>query len=238
MFTMQTIPLSQNQVAIVDDEDFERLRGFRWFFRGERDKKQGYAIRHRKDGKTYKTQYLHREIVGPIPPGHEVIFRNGDKLDCRKENLATVTTAEARQHHKNARSNSDSGIKGIHFNHLARTYSVDVYRDGRAQRVGTFDTLTDAQEALQKRLLLDNPDLHAAPARVDRTGRPAPGPRGGPDGTPAGGRAERAADRPAGGDRTTRVRFGADGVDDGVKAPAPAGATTSSSPPPNPVRAV
>ena len=145
-FIMQQIPLSKNQVAIVDDEDFERLSGFRWFFRGERNGRQGYAIRHRKDGKTTKTQYLHREVVGPVQPKHEVIFRNGDKLDCRKENLRVATIAEARQHHKNARSNSDSSIKGITFNHRARTYSVDIWRDGRAKRVGTFNTLTEAQE--------------------------------------------------------------------------------------------
>jgi hypothetical protein len=178
---MQQIPLSQNQTAIVDDDDHERLRGFRWFYRGERGGNAGYAIRHRRDGKAYKTQYLHREVVGPVPPGHEVIFRNGDKLDCRKENLRVATIAEARQHHKNARSNSDSGIKGISFNHLARTYSVDIYRDGRAKRVGTFDTLTDAQEALQKRLLLENPDLFSAPARVDRAGVVGPQPQDNPD---------------------------------------------------------
>jgi HNH endonuclease len=164
MFTMQTITLSQNQSAIVDDEDFEGLQGFRWFYRGERDAKQGYAIRHRKEGKKTKTQYLHREIVGPVPPGHEVIFRNGDKLDCRKENLRIATIAEARQHHQRARSNSESGIKGITHNEEPQTWSVDIYRDGQAKRVGTFDRLQDAKAALQERLLLENPDLFSAPA--------------------------------------------------------------------------
>jgi hypothetical protein len=124
----------------------------------ERDGKQGYGIRHKKvDGKV-KTAYLHREVVSPVPPGHEVIFRNGDKLDCRKENLLVATIAEARQHHKNARSNSDSGIKGISFTD-ANTFSVDIYREGHAKRVGTFRTLQDAKDALQERLLLETPDL-------------------------------------------------------------------------------
>jgi hypothetical protein len=180
-FTMQTITLSQNQSAIVDDEDFDRLQGFRWFYRGERDGKQGYALRHRKEGKKTKSQYLHREIVGPVPPKHEVIFRNGDKLDCRKENLRIATIAEARQHHKNARSNSDSGIKGISYNDGPKTWSVDIYRDGYAKRVGTFDGLQDAKVALQERLMLENPDLFSAPARVERTGFVLLEPRGNPD---------------------------------------------------------
>jgi hypothetical protein len=80
-----------------------------------------------------------------------------------------VTTQEARQHHQRARSNSDSGIKGITYNEEPQTWSVDIYRDGQAKRVGTFDRLQDAKAALQERLLLENPDLFSAPARVERT---------------------------------------------------------------------
>jgi hypothetical protein len=180
---MQQIPLSQNQVAIVDDDDFERLKDFRWFYRGERNGKQGYAIRHRKDGKKYRSQYLHREIVGPVSPGHEVIFRNGDKLDCRRQNLRIATIAEARQHHLQARSNSKSKFKGISYNPGANTYSVDIYRNGQAKRVGTFFTFQDANEAHQRALMLDNPDLHSAPARVDRTGIATPDRTSNPDAT-------------------------------------------------------
>jgi hypothetical protein len=166
---MQQIPLSQDQIALVDDEDYARLSPFHWCYRAERNRGPGYAIRHVKDGGKYRTSYLHREVVGPVPPGHEVIFRNGDRLDCRRENLAVVTKEEARRHHLRARSNSRSGIKGIRFNRRARTWSVDVYRDGRAKRVGTFFLLQDAQEAYEGTLRLENPDLHAAPAVVERS---------------------------------------------------------------------
>src|SRR4051794_5542615 len=85
-FIMQTIPLSQGQVALVDDADHPLLSDFRWCYRSERDGRQGYAVRHQKtDGKD-RLQYLHRQIMDP-PEGHEVIFRNHDRLDCRRENL-------------------------------------------------------------------------------------------------------------------------------------------------------
>jgi hypothetical protein len=164
---MQTIPLSQNQVALVDDEDFPLLSDFRWCYRAERDERQGYAVRHRKtDGKD-RLCYLHRQLMDPAP-GHEVIFLNGDRLDCRRENLRVVTKREARQHHLQARSNSESGIKGISYNRRPGTWTVDIYRDGRAQRVGTFLTLQDAKEAQQTALRRENPDLHTAPERVER----------------------------------------------------------------------
>ena len=71
---MQHIPLSQGRIALVDDDDFARVSPYHWFYRGERNSGQGYAIRHDKDGKKYRTVYLHREIMGPVPPEHEVIF--------------------------------------------------------------------------------------------------------------------------------------------------------------------
>jgi hypothetical protein len=81
---MQQIRLSQNKVALLDDNDFTRLSQFRWQHRAERYGGPGYAIWHVKNGRKYTTSYLHREVMGPVPPEHEVIFRNGDKLDCRK----------------------------------------------------------------------------------------------------------------------------------------------------------
>jgi hypothetical protein len=183
---MNQIPLSQGQLAFVDDEDFARVSPYHWCYRGERNGGPGYAIRHDKDGKTYRTVYLHREIMGPVPPGHEVIFLNGDRLDCRRENLRVVTKQEALRHHQRARSNSKSGIKGIKCNRGPRTWSVDIYRDGQAKRVGTFFSLKEAKEAHQKALERENPDLHTAPARVERLSNLEPVQPVTPDETPLG----------------------------------------------------
>src|SRR3954470_18370465 len=91
----QHLPLSQNQFAIVDDTDFPTLSRSKWCYRAERGGAQGYAVRTVKmDGKSRK-EYLHRAIMGPTPPGYEIIFLNHDRLDCRRENLRVVTTTEA-----------------------------------------------------------------------------------------------------------------------------------------------
>jgi hypothetical protein len=165
---MQRINLSQNKVVLLDDDDYERLSRFHWCYRAERNDGPGYAMRHAKDGKKYRTVYLHRDVIGAVPPGYEVIFRNGDRLDCRREDLRVVTIKEARQHHRKARSNSKSGIKGLKRNERAKTWSVDIYRDGQAKRVGTFFTRKEALEAHERALRLENPDLHTAPEVVNR----------------------------------------------------------------------
>lgn len=145
----QQLSLTQNQFAIVDDEDFPALSQSRWCYRPERNGKQGYAVRTVwVDGKARK-QYLHRALMGAIEPGQEVIFLNHDRLDCRRENLRVVSTQEARRHHR-VRSDSKSGIKGITYNHEYGTWSADVYRHGHCYRVGTFHSQEAAIEAHEK----------------------------------------------------------------------------------------
>ena len=172
---MREIQLSQGQIALVDDADYPLLSDFHWSYRAERDGKQGYAIRHqRADGK-YKTVYLHRQIMQP-PPGMEVIFLNHDRLDCRRENLKVVTKEEARRHHR-VRSDSRSGVKGVRYNAESETWSACVYRHGNAYHVGTFPYQHQAEEAYQAELRKENPDLHAAPKRVERPSGAAPVPQ-------------------------------------------------------------
>jgi hypothetical protein len=163
---MRQIPLTQDQLALVDDDDFAILSQFRWCYRAERDHKQGYAVRHRKiDGKD-RLAYLHREIMAPAP-GLEVIFLNHDRLDCRRANLRVVTKEEARRHHR-VRSDSKSGVKGVHFNHEGRTWSAFTYRHGHCYNIGTFYTQGEAVRAYEEEVAKENPDLAKAPIRVER----------------------------------------------------------------------
>jgi hypothetical protein len=169
---MQQIELSQGQVALVDDQDFPLLSEHRWCYRSERDGRQGYAVRHVKvDGKD-RLAYLHREIMQP-PVGMEVIFLNHDRLDCRRENLRVVSKQEARQHHR-VRRDSQSGVKGVRYNAESETWSAYVYRHGNAYHVGTFATQYEAERAYEEELRKENPELHAAPKRVERPGGARP----------------------------------------------------------------
>jgi hypothetical protein len=79
-----------------------------------------------------------------------------------------VSKQEARQHHLRARSNSQTGTKGVKYNRGPRTWSVDIYRNGQAKRVGTFWTRKEAMLAHERVLELENADLHTAPDVVER----------------------------------------------------------------------
>ena len=166
---MQQIALSQGQLALVDDQDFPLLSEFRWCYRPERNGRQGYAVRHRKvDGKD-RLCYLHREIL-PAPTEHETIFLNHDRLDCRRANLRVVSKEEARQHHR-VRRDSKNGVKGVRANPEGKTWSALVYRDGRCCTIGTFTSEAAASQAYESAMIRENPDLHTAPAKVERPSR-------------------------------------------------------------------
>ena len=163
---MQHIPVSQGHYAIVDDDDFELLSEFKWCYRAERNAQSGYAVRHHKVDGRDRLLYLHRQLMKP-PEGHEVVFLNFDKLDCRRANLRVVTKEEARRHHR-VRKDSKSGIKGVRYNPGNRSWSAYVYRGDRCYHIGTYHSQDQATAAHEQALRRENPDLNTAPERVER----------------------------------------------------------------------
>lgn len=89
---MKFIPLQDDLICVVDDEDFDELRGTIWWANPN-----GYAVRsvtkaERKDGRRGAV-LMHRHIM-KAHVDFEVDHRNMDTLDNRKENLRTCTRSQ------------------------------------------------------------------------------------------------------------------------------------------------
>lgn len=90
------IILTQGKQAIIDSEMFSFINQFKWQVKLDKKSNRWYAKRTKyigvKNGKKkYKTIYLH-EIILPNKPKHLVYyFKNGDSLDCRKDNIIFIT---------------------------------------------------------------------------------------------------------------------------------------------------
>jgi hypothetical protein len=87
--------------VILDAEDYERLKGFRWFVDncgcGPNSRKY-YAVRS-GPGRGKKT-YMHREITGALP-GVVVDHKDGNGLNNRRSNfLLTTQSDNARRQNK------------------------------------------------------------------------------------------------------------------------------------------
>lgn len=99
------IPLTQGKVALVDDEDYERVQQYRWHMTlGSRYVTTTYII-----NKERTTLLLHRFILA-APDGMQVDHINHDTLDNRRSNIRLVTTAE-NQHNQRPKPGRFLGVR-------------------------------------------------------------------------------------------------------------------------------
>lgn len=112
---MKSITLTKGYIAIVDDDDFERLSAHKWtaLVTGQRLKRV-YAYR-RTGWDNAKRRWsgmvlMHREIAKPID-GLDVDHIDGDTLNNQKQNLRPASRSENLAN--NRRAIGVSGYRGV-----------------------------------------------------------------------------------------------------------------------------
>jgi len=127
------IPLTQGKYAIVDDSDYEELSKYKWYL----DK--FYAKRNIRVGcGKQKAVKMHR-LINNTPSGFETDHINGDKLDNRKCNLRTATTAQNRCN-RGKQIDNKSGYKGVVFVSKYNNWQASIKINGKRKHLGTFRT--------------------------------------------------------------------------------------------------
>jgi hypothetical protein len=144
---MKHIELTQDKVALVDDEDYERVGGVLWHAAYHPNSRGWYA-------KRIQNIMLHREIM-QAPDGVEVDHINGNTLDCRKDNLRLVTRRENSLNRKAVYA--ASGYRGVYssgsrWRAIIRTPMGTVH-------IGTYDTPEEAAIAYDKAAIEHNGDF-------------------------------------------------------------------------------
>jgi len=135
---MKTIPLTRGLVALVDDEDYDRLSAYRWQAAGG-DGTRVYARRvdpHHAGGRIY----MHREVLGA--KGCFVVDHiDGNTLDNRRSNLRVCTQ---RDNAKNVSARHT--LKGIRRTPEGR-WAARITVDYREIHLGHFDNPAAAARA-------------------------------------------------------------------------------------------
>lgn len=104
---MREIPLTRGMVALVDDQDYERISAHKWSAATA-----GYAIRGVGSHKNSRCIYMHREILGVSADEH-VDHVDGNPLDNRRSNLRVCAHAQnMANRHRNSNKTS-SAFKGV-----------------------------------------------------------------------------------------------------------------------------
>ncbi len=140
---MKEIPLTQGKVAIVDDRDYERAASYKWC--AWSDGKRWHAIRKTKRGDSEQTVYLHRFILG-VDNKQFVSFRDGNGLNCTRNNLRRATLADSR-HNRGIQKNNTSGFKGVSWYPSREQWRAKIGIRGKIVHLGYFDDIEKAAEA-------------------------------------------------------------------------------------------
>lgn len=134
---MKEIPLTRGMVAIVDDDDFERINKHKWY--ACKKGKQSIRWYARRNSRAV---YMHNEIMTP-PHGMEIDHINGNTLDNRKSNLRPVTRYQ-NSLNTAVRSDSVTGVKGVGWHSRRQQYRARITVNGNKMNLGWFNSLVDA----------------------------------------------------------------------------------------------
>ena len=136
------------KVALVDDEDYEWLRQWKWS--AGKSPTSWYA---RRNGASPKREriYLHRLILA-AQPGQQVDHINGDGLDNRRCNLRLCTRAQNNRNRGKGPTNT-SGYKGVCWDKKAQRWRAAIWLNGKYKFLGHFDAPKDAALAYDEAAL-------------------------------------------------------------------------------------
>ena len=141
---MKVIELNKGQVAIVDDEDFERLAQWRWFVNA-----YGYVVRHAKPHERtgeHGMIWMHHAML-PKKEGFEIDHKNRNPLDNRRCNLRYATRTQ-NKFNRGVRKDSKIGLKGVERS--GSGFSSRIMIEGKRTYLGIFRTPEEAAAAYEE----------------------------------------------------------------------------------------
>jgi hypothetical protein len=140
---MKTIPLTQGKVALVDDEDYDRVNAHKWC--AHREGRRWYAVHAvYRDGQR-TLERMHRFILDAGDSPLEVDHINGAGLDNRRINLRLVTKHE---NMRNTYKHRAGRLPGAYFCLYLkiRPWQARIRIDGCTRYLGYFETEREAHE--------------------------------------------------------------------------------------------
>lgn len=132
---MKKVPLTgkkgKGEYAVVDDEDYEKISRYRWYYC------DGYAV------SDFGVR-MHRFIMNP-PQDLVIDHTNHDRLDNRRSNLKICTQFENSQN----RTHAKATYGNVYSNKdVTKWYACNMI-DGKRARSKNYDTYEEAEEALR-----------------------------------------------------------------------------------------
>jgi AP2 domain len=148
---MKEVQLSKGHVALIDDEDLERVLKFKWHAHVDSKNEKVYAARsyYRKKGKEKQPSSMHRFLLGELNPKILIDHEDGDGLNNQKHNLRR-STPQLNQANKNIQRDNISGYKGVTWDKVAKKWTASIGVDMKKLWIGRFSDKEIAAKAYDK----------------------------------------------------------------------------------------
>ncbi len=150
---MKEIILTQGKIALVDDEDYEKLSQMSWhaWYNKNNDAFYAHHSVYNKN-KIPNIIRMHRYILGMKDGGLHVDHINGNTLDNRKCNLRPATRSQNTTNTSKVRKDNVSGYRGVgkYFYNGYKKWSAKIKKDGKTVHLGYFDSPEKAARAFDK----------------------------------------------------------------------------------------
>jgi hypothetical protein len=152
---MKTIPLTRGFVAMVDDEDYERLSGLSWHVRICKRALTMYAGTARKqinNNKRGSPALMHRIILGLTDPKIKIDHADRNGLNNQRRNLRIATQKQNMANFKRLKSAKNSSLfKGVAFDRakypLRKPWKATIRINYKSVNLGRFATEIEAAKA-------------------------------------------------------------------------------------------
>ena len=141
------IELAKGMVALIDEEDWELVRGYRWrAFKGPTNNTWYALTSVRRDDGGQRGVYMHRLILGLTDPRIKSDHRDGNGLNNQRWNLRACANSENLRN-RGAQANNKCGFKGVSWRKDCGKWRADIMADGKRKHLGHFKTPEEAHQA-------------------------------------------------------------------------------------------
>lgn len=143
---MKRIELTNGQVALVDDGDFDLVSGYRWH--ASKCRRVSYAQASARRGDKTQIQ-MHRLILG-VADGIAVDHVDSDGLNNQRANLRVATLQQNGMNARKRLAATTSKFKGVRWHKQHLKWQAYITNGGKQTHLGLFESERSAAFAYNR----------------------------------------------------------------------------------------